>query len=212
MSSGNLPRTAHPELFRWNDGLDPVRYVVARYVVTSCHDGEATATAMAMEQSAATTAIRGYVHPGMIEDWTIRVLAIEADASPADSEVPVSHLATEVYPEGMQAPRSWSVTLQAGREVFAYIVNRSTNGDHYWVFAHVTPSFGSGGKVVGYHSNRRLPKRETLDQVIQPLYKDLLVEESRHENRKEGMNRAFDLLMAKLKERGLDYDEFIFSI
>jgi PAS domain S-box-containing protein len=102
--------------------------------------------------------------------------------------------------------------LQAGREVFAYIVNRSTNGDHYWVFAHVTPSFGSGGKVVGYHSNRRLPKRETLDQVIQPLYKDLLVEESRHENRKEGMNRAFDLLMAKLKERGLDYDEFIFSI
>ena len=74
MSSGNLPRTAHPELFRWSDGLDPARYVVARYVVTSCHDGEATATAMAMEQSAATTAIRGYVQPGMIEDWTIRVL------------------------------------------------------------------------------------------------------------------------------------------
>jgi len=111
MSSGNLPRTAHPELFRWSDGLDPARYVVARYVVTSCHDGEATATAMAMEQSAATTAIRGYVQPGMIEDWTIRVLAIDADPSPAESEVPVSHLATEVYPEGAQAPRSWSVTL-----------------------------------------------------------------------------------------------------
>ena len=102
--------------------------------------------------------------------------------------------------------------LQGGREVFAYIVNRSTNGDHYWVFAHVTPSVGSGGKVVGYHSNRRLPKRETIDRVIQPLYKDLLAEENRHENRKEGMNRAFDQLMVKLKERGLDYDEFIFSI
>jgi ribulose 1,5-bisphosphate carboxylase large subunit-like protein len=111
MSSGNLPRAAHPELFRWNAGRDPARYAVARYVVTSCHDGEATAIAMAMEQSAATTAIRGHVRPGMIEDWTIRVLAIESDPSSPASEVPISHLATEVYPEGGQAPRSWSVTL-----------------------------------------------------------------------------------------------------
>jgi hypothetical protein len=66
--------------------------------------------------------------------------------------------------------------------------------------------------MVGYHSNRRVPKRDTLDQVIRPLYKDLLAEENRHDNRKEGMNRAFDLLTAKLKERGLDYDEFIFSV
>mgnify|MGYP006197933511 CR=1 FL=1 len=61
MSSGNLPRAQHPELFRWADDLDPADYVRARYVVDSVHDGEATAVGMAMEQSAATTAIRGYV-------------------------------------------------------------------------------------------------------------------------------------------------------
>jgi len=102
--------------------------------------------------------------------------------------------------------------LQAGKEVFAYVINRATSGDHYWVFAHVTPSLDAGGKIVGYHSNRRVPKRETVEQVIRPLYADLLAEEARYENRKEGMNRTFDLLISKLNERGLGYDEFIFAI
>src|ERR1700761_2971359 len=48
-------------------------------------------------------------------------------------------------------------TIQEGREIFAYVLNRATNGDHYWVFAHVTPSFDAGGNIVGYHSNRRVP-------------------------------------------------------
>src|SRR5262245_50009336 len=30
--------------------------------------------------------------------------------------------------------------IQAGKELFAYVMNRSKNGDHYWVIAHVTPS------------------------------------------------------------------------
>ena len=32
-------------------------------------------------------------------------------------------------------------TIEAGKEVFAYVINRAKNGDHYWVFAHVTPDF-----------------------------------------------------------------------
>jgi PAS domain S-box-containing protein len=31
-------------------------------------------------------------------------------------------------------------TIAEGGEIFAYVVNRSKNGDHYWVFAHVTPT------------------------------------------------------------------------
>ena len=30
-------------------------------------------------------------------------------------------------------------SIQAGEEIFAYVKNLSANGDHYWVFAHVTP-------------------------------------------------------------------------
>ena len=50
-------------------------------------------------------------------------------------------------------------TIQGGREVFAYVVNLAKNGDHYWVLAHVTPTFDDAGKIVGYHSMRRLPAR-----------------------------------------------------
>ena len=60
-------------------------------------------------------------------------------------------------------------TIESGREVFAYVINRCKDGDHYWVYAHVTPSFDMSGKIIGYHSNRRVPQREILDQAIIPL-------------------------------------------
>lgn len=103
-------------------------------------------------------------------------------------------------------------TVQEGKELFAYVVNRSVNGDHYWVLAHVTPSFDKNGAVVGYHSNRRVPNRETLESVIIPLYRSLLQEEARFENRKDGMNAGFDMVVNLLKEKGVSYDEFIFSL
>ena len=73
-------------------------------------------------------------------------------------------------------------TLQKGEEIFAYVVNRSKNGDHYWVLAHVTPSFDEAGKIIGYHSNRRVPDRTVLESTIIPLYKSLLDEEKRRKD------------------------------
>jgi len=103
-------------------------------------------------------------------------------------------------------------TIASGKELFAYVVNRSKNGDHYWVLAHVTPSFDANGKIIGYHSNRRTPDRNVLETVILPLYKQLLEIENRHANRKDGMNEAFAALTKILEEKGLEYDEFIFSL
>jgi len=103
-------------------------------------------------------------------------------------------------------------TLQSGREIFAYVVNRTKAGDEYWVLAHVTPSRNGGGEIVGYHSNRRVPDRQTLEQKVMPLYGALLAEENKHSNRKVGMNAAFDLLVETLDEAGLAYDEFIATL
>jgi PAS domain S-box-containing protein len=102
-------------------------------------------------------------------------------------------------------------TVQAKREIFAWVKNMAKNGDHYWVFAHVTPSFDRNGDIVGYHSNRRLPRRDHLD-TIEPIYRQLLEEENRHKDRKAGMNAAFDTLTGLLKEQGIEYDEFVFSL
>lgn len=103
-------------------------------------------------------------------------------------------------------------TVQKGDEIFAYVVNRSKNGDHYWVLAHVTPSFDGSGKVSGYHSNRRVPDRTVLDSTIIPLYKSLLNAESEHKDRKAGMQASYDMLLSILEEKGVAYDELIFSL
>lgn len=88
MSSGNMPRAQHPELFLWSDALDQADYAIARYRVASVHDGDATAMAMAMEQSAAITAIRGYVEPdALMRASTVRVLSVDALDAPAISDI-----------------------------------------------------------------------------------------------------------------------------
>lgn len=102
-------------------------------------------------------------------------------------------------------------TLAAGKEIFAYVVNRARNGDHYWVFAHVTPSFDAEGRVIGYHSSRRVPERAALDKVI-PLYRQLLDIENSHADRKQGMEAGFAAVLALLAEKGIGYDEFVFSL
>jgi len=103
-------------------------------------------------------------------------------------------------------------TIQDGREIFAYVVNRSANGDHYWVLAHVTPSKDASGNVVGYHSNRRTPNRQVFDSTIIPLYKQLLAEEQKHANARDGMAASMAMVTSLLEEKGMAYDEFIAGI
>lgn len=101
--------------------------------------------------------------------------------------------------------------IQAGKEIFAYVVNRALSGDHYWVFAHATPSFAADGQVCGYHSNRRVPRKDAIESV-RPLYAELCEIESKHADRKLGMNMAYAALIQKLTDKGTDYDRFVFSI
>jgi len=100
-------------------------------------------------------------------------------------------------------------TIQDGNEIFAYVVNRSANGDHYWVLAHVTPSYDAHGTMVGYHSNRRTPNREILESTIIPLYKQLLAEEQKHANSKDGMEASMKMVTDLLEQKGVGYSEFI---
>jgi PAS domain S-box-containing protein len=101
-------------------------------------------------------------------------------------------------------------TIQDRREIFAYVKNMAKNGDHYWVLAHVTPSFDARGEIVGYHSNRRVPDRSAI-ATMEPIYRRLLDEENRHADRKQGMLAAHRMLGEMLSERNTDYERFIFG-
>ena len=102
-------------------------------------------------------------------------------------------------------------TIGAGKEIFAYVNNRSRNGDNYWVFAHVTPTFDSNNQIIAYHSNRRVPKPSALS-VIKPLYVQLLEIEARASDRKVGMNEGYKALLDIVAKKGISYDELMFAL
>jgi PAS domain S-box-containing protein len=102
-------------------------------------------------------------------------------------------------------------TLQSRQEIFAYVVNLARDGSHYWVFAHVTPTFDERGNIVGYHSNRRKPDAAQIER-IKPIYKALCAEEARHANAKDGMHASFEAMVGLLKQQGVGYDEFVLSL
>lgn len=101
--------------------------------------------------------------------------------------------------------------ISAGRELFAYVLNLCKNGDEYWVFAHVTPSFDEAGRHVGYHSNRRMPHTDALEKV-RPLYAELSARERGYADRSQGMREASRWLDQVVHENHESYGAFVFGI
>ena len=98
-------------------------------------------------------------------------------------------------------------TVNAGKEIHAYVKNLAKDGSYYWVFANITPSYDSSGNIIGYYSVRRKPSVRAINNVIIPLYKELLSAE-----RVGGVNNSQKLLNNILLKKGLMYEEFILSI
>jgi PAS domain S-box-containing protein len=103
-------------------------------------------------------------------------------------------------------------TILAGREIFAYVKNMTKTGDFYWVLAHATPSYDKSGTVVGFHSNRRVPDRTVVQDVIVPLYTAIANEERQHKNGQMALAAGTEYVVNFLKSENVSYDELIFSL
>jgi hypothetical protein len=101
--------------------------------------------------------------------------------------------------------------LTSGREIFAYVVNLAANGDHYWVHAHVTPTFGANSEILGFHSNRRVPDPLAV-QKIKPIYRKLKEIEDGSASRADGLSQSRAHLNAILEQARITYDQFVFSL
>jgi PAS domain S-box-containing protein len=101
-------------------------------------------------------------------------------------------------------------TIQGGEEIFAYVLNMAKNGDEYWVFAHVTPSYDLRGGHVGYHSNRRVPNHDALPKV-KKLYAELAAEERKHSG-SGGMDASMRVVTDLLASLHQDYGQFVFGL
>jgi PAS domain S-box-containing protein len=96
--------------------------------------------------------------------------------------------------------------IEDRHEIFAYVMNLAGDGAHYWVLAHVTPSIGGHGQVVGYHSNRRVPTKRALD-VIRPLYATLRATESLHPRPVDAIAASTAQLDEFLAGQDMSYDQ-----
>lgn len=96
--------------------------------------------------------------------------------------------------------------LKNNQFINAYVKNKAKNGDFYWVYANVTPSFDSNGKTVGYYSVRRKPKDNAIS-VIEPIYQALFNAE-----KNGGINASAKLLEDTLNKSGITYDEFVINL
>lgn len=103
-------------------------------------------------------------------------------------------------------------TIAGGQEIFAYVMNRHANGDHYWVFAHVTPSRDSNGQISGYHSNRRKPNRSVIDDHIIPLYAQLKQIEDSDPMPKDGLSKARASVNELLANAGMTFNQHMFAL
>ena len=96
--------------------------------------------------------------------------------------------------------------VSSGDEIFAFVINKTKNGDAYWVYANVTPSFDTDEKIIAYYSVRRMPNPKALE-IIKPLYAQMLKAEQ-----SGGINAGTAILTNLLNEKGVSYNELIISI
>lgn len=85
------------------------------------------------------------------------------------------------------------------REVFAFVINKTKEGNEYWVYANITATLDYRGNIIDYYSVRRRANQKALDIII-PLYKRMLEVEKR-----EGVMASQKILNDILK--GADYSK-----
>ena len=100
--------------------------------------------------------------------------------------------------------------LKREQEFFAYVKNMTAEGDHYWVFANITPDYDASGKMVGYFSFRRKPRKEAL-AVVEPLYREMLAIE-KAAGAAKAPEASATFLLDKVKAMGMSYDQFILGL
>ncbi len=101
-------------------------------------------------------------------------------------------------------------TIQSGKEFFAYVKNMSKDGGYYWVFTHITPDFDQSGRIIGYTSVRRCPKRSAIDVLI-PVYQ-LMREAEQAAGARDAIAAGTKILVDILNQKGVSYEELVFAL
>jgi PAS domain S-box-containing protein len=101
-------------------------------------------------------------------------------------------------------------TLQQNREFFGLVKNMNADGDHYWVFANITPDRDLKGNVTGYYSVRRAAPLSAV-RAIEPVYRKMLEMEAA-ESKTNAPLASLAHLLELAAQQGLSYDQFVLGL
>lgn len=101
-------------------------------------------------------------------------------------------------------------TIQSGKEFFGYVKNMSKDGGYYWVFTHITPDFDTSGRIIGYTSVRRCPKRSAIE-TITPVYR-LMQQAEQTAGARDAVAAGTQVLLDILKKKDMSYGELVFAL
>ncbi len=96
--------------------------------------------------------------------------------------------------------------IRQGKEVFAFVKNKTKNNNFYWVFANITPNYNQKNQVIGYYSVRRRANPKAL-QVISKIYEQALRIE-----KTQGVDKAYSFILEHIKNTKLSYNHFIVNL
>lgn len=102
-------------------------------------------------------------------------------------------------------------TLKSEKEFLGLVKNRCKNGDFYWAFANITPSYDFRSSVVGYYSVRRKPPVSMIE-ILEPVYQYMLKLEQSSSDKAEGMSHSKDYFWDEISKFGKDYDDALLSL
>ncbi|TDJ81386.1 PAS domain-containing protein [Campylobacter volucris] len=96
--------------------------------------------------------------------------------------------------------------IQEGKEIFAFVKNKTKYNDYYWVFTNVTASYDENGNIINYYSVRRKPKQEAI-ATIEKVYQILLEAE-----KNGGIKAGVEELMKIVTSYNMNYNQLILAL
>lgn len=97
------------------------------------------------------------------------------------------------------------LTTKNSHEFFGIYKALTKQGNFYWSFVHVTPSYNSRCTLLGFQSITRPAKPELVAQFGEWYREMRTIEQT------QSASKSAQFLFEKIAEKGMNYNEFVFS-
>lgn len=96
--------------------------------------------------------------------------------------------------------------IKQGKEVFAFVKNKTKYDNFYWVFANITPNYDKNNRVIGYYSVRRKANPNALGAISSLYDKALQIEKS------QGISKSYQFILEQVAAAKLSYNNLVMNL